>query len=236
MTVERLEQAILEKPAELQNYLHLADLHRRQDHLKEAEATLRRALAVSGSDFQVRERLEAIQIRRAQAQLAAAEQRAQKQPSTEASELVKRMKHDLNRLELAIYNSRSQRYPENLSLRYELGVRLKRAGNFKMAAECFREAQAETRLFASASIQEGECRQQIRQYPEALDCYLAARERLGEEPGELRKLALYRAGALAMGLRDWDHARQLLGELVQLDAAYRDAKSRLDKLSAIPNN
>ena len=94
--VEQLERAIAKKPEDVGLYLELADLHTRDERLKEAEEVLTRALEASGGDVMVRERLEDAQLRTSRQQLTIAEKRAAKEATPEAVELVKRMKAELN--------------------------------------------------------------------------------------------------------------------------------------------
>ena len=123
----------MDTPTELANYLELAKLHEGNDELQEAEGILRRALSVSGNDLKVRERLEAVQVRRAKHQVASAEKQFAAKRDEESQQLVLQMREQLNRLELGIYQSRSERYPDERRYRYELAVRLKRAKNFEEA-------------------------------------------------------------------------------------------------------
>ncbi len=232
-SIESLEAAITANPAEVDNYLKLSSAYEHRDDLQQAEAVIRRALAMSGSNLAVRERLENIQIRRAKQQLATAVAQAQRRPSQDAEDLVKRMRQELNRLELAIFNSRFQTYPGDLGYCFELAVRLKRAGNFKQAAEFFQQAAEDARFLDNAAVQRGECLQQLRKYEQAMSAYRQAQKSKHEE---VRKLAFYRAGSLAMGLKDWPQARQYFQSLEQLQPGYRDTAERLDKLRSIPDN
>ena len=228
--VDELEEEIARNPAEVMNYVKLARLHEVQGDLLSAEAVLRRAMSVSGNDLRISERLETIQILQGRRQLKTAENQYQKAPTEDHRELVQRLKTELNRLELGIYNNRAQRYPDKLKYRYELAICLKRAGNFKEAADYFQQAGEEPQLAAAATVQRGECLQQVRQYQEAMQCYLGVANRAENVPVEVQKLAYYRAGVLAMGLKDQHQASQLLGQLADLDSNYRDVRARLDKL------
>ena len=62
--------------------------------------------------------------------------------------------------------------------------------------------------------------------------YEAALESLSDRELELRKRALYRAGVLAAGLKDFDAAQKHLSTVAGLDFGYRDVAQRLDKLRA----
>jgi tetratricopeptide (TPR) repeat protein len=230
---ERLEASIAKDPAEISNYLELAELLSVEGDHTEVENVLTRALHASGNDIRIREQLENAQIRRARSQVAIAEKREAGQKTDEAHELVRGMRAELNRIELEVYGSRSQRYPQEVVWKYELGVRLKRAGNYLEAIKYLTEAQADPKRSAAAMLEMGECFQQIRQYQKALDGYLKAAARMEDTDVERKKLALYRAGVLATGLKDREIAEKSLLELIELDADYRDAADRLDKAREI---
>ena len=231
---QRLEQAVREEPGNLDHYVQLAEVHTADGRYQDAEEVLEKALPVSGHAPAVLELWEDATILRMQQRLAIAEQRAMDHPGSEAEDLVEGLQEKLKRLELDIYSRRSQLAPQDHELRYQLGLRLKNLGNYSQAAACFQAAGAASELQARALVAEGECLQYQRHYAEALRCYLQALDHTrGHEQTQLadRKLALYRASVLAIGLDQEDVARTHLEELVDLEPEYADACRRLDKLS-----
>ena len=228
---QRLEQAVREEPGNLDHYVQLAEVHTAEGRYQDAEEVLERALPVSGHAQAILERWEDTTILRMQQRLAIAGQRAIDHPASEADELVAGLQEKLKRLELDIYSRRSQLAPQDHELRYQLGLRLKKLGNYAQAAACFQTAAAASQLQARALVAEGECLQYQRHYAKALRCYLQALDRThGHEYLTDRKLALYRASVLAIGLGQEDVARTHLQELVDLDPEHADARRHLDKL------
>ena len=124
------------------------------------------------------------------------------------------------------------RYPDNLTWKYELALRLKSAGKHPDAIRYFQEALKDVRRKGAISLELGECFQGIKQYQLAMQNYEAALESLSDRELELRKRALYRAGVLAAGLKDFDAAQKHLSTVAGLDFGYRDVAQRLDKLRA----
>lgn len=234
---ERLQQAIAEQPEETKNYLELAEIYLQADRFDDAEAQVQKALEVSGGgDLKIRERLEDYQIRRRVRQYEIAEQRAKASGDEEAQQLARRMKSELNRVELEVFAARCERSPGNEALQYELGLRLKRAGKFDEAVQSLQQALNYAPKKGAAYLELGECFQYLKQYRLAMTNYDQAIAAADEKDLELRKLALYRAGVLATGLRDWDTAEKWLTELVSLDARYKDVTERLDKLNQLRNS
>ena len=233
LTVAQLEEALRTDPTDVDRYVHLAELYTAEHRYREAYQTLKKGMeAAGGKDLQLQTLLEDAQVRMVRAQLAIAEKRAASEATAEATDLVRRFRAELNRQELAVYAARSERFPEDLAVRFELGVRLRREGNYQEAIASFEAARADRPRRALATLEMGECLQQLKRYVKALKCYQSAAAEA--EPGaDLQKLALYRGGVLASALKNLEVARDLLAQLVALDPAYRDASPRLDKLQQI---
>jgi tetratricopeptide (TPR) repeat protein len=229
---EKLEKLIARNPADLANYVELADIHLRQDRLAEAEAVLARALQASGGDQTIRERYEDMQLRHARQQLMIAEKKAAEEGTEEAVELAQRMKSELNRLEMDVYRSRSERYPTNLNFKYELGMRLKAAGQYPDAIQLLQLARGDSKRKAQVHVDLGECFQHIKQWKLALNNYEEAVRSLTDRSGDVGKLALYRAGVIAFHQKNRELAEKYLTELAGIDFGYRDVSKWLDKLAA----
>jgi len=244
--VQRLEKAIAKQPDNLQNYLDLADLHTREERHKESEQVLTKAVEVSGGDISIRERLEDAQLRTARANLAIAKKKAESERTEEALGLYKKMKKELNSRELEYHRSRSERYPTKLNHKFELGVRLKKAGEFQEAIKLFQAAIGDPKNKARVHLELGECFHQIKQYKLAVQNYESALEHLAEREVDDRKTALYLCGRLALGLaekylsagqpqgkQELDRAENHLNELAGLEYGYKDVPQLLDRITKI---
>jgi tetratricopeptide (TPR) repeat protein len=234
---ERLQAALDADPTNVENYLPLADQLIQDGRLDEAEALLQRGLSVSGGGhLGVRERLEDVQLRRAHRQLAIAEQRHAHEQTEETHQQVANLRKQANQVELEIFATRADRDPGNSRLRYEFGLRLKRAGKFKEAITTLQAAKGDSKRKSEVLLELGECFQKIEQYKLALSHYEQAIEACEEPDSEVHRLALYRAGVLATGLRELDRAERHLTELAGLDFGYRDVSDRLDKITQLRNS
>jgi tetratricopeptide (TPR) repeat protein len=231
---QSLADAIAAAPAELANYLALADQLTVEQRFREAEQVLSRALAASGGgDLNVRERLEDAQLRHMHQQLEVANRRAREEATAEAADLARRMAMQGNQLELEVYAARSAREPGNLMLHYELGLRFKRAGKYKEAIQAFQAARGAAKQKALVQLHLGESFQHIHQFKLALASYEAAIEASDTTQSDTHKLALYRAGILAADLNDVPKAEKHLTSLAAIDFGYRDVAERLDKLASL---
>jgi tetratricopeptide (TPR) repeat protein len=227
-----LEKAIVDSPVITENYIELAGILIGERRWPEAERILAKALQVAPGELKIREQLEDVQMARGRHQLGIAENQAQQSPSDEANELVARMRGECVRRELEVYHARVERYPDDPTPKFELGLRLKWNGNFAEAAQQFEQARHKDTLAPQAALELGECLQHLKEYPKALECYTLS-ARLAGEKSEHKKLALYRAGVLATGLRELDAAEKHLNKLAAIDSAYKDVSARLDKVRQI---
>ena len=75
----------------------------------------------------------------------------------QARELVERLTEELSQLEIEQFTVRSERYPEELGVRFELGMRLKKLGKYSEAIKQFQPAAEEIDQKAAALIAWGEC-------------------------------------------------------------------------------
>jgi len=226
-----LRQTIAGNPTDIESRLELADVLERDGGMDEAERVLQEALAVSGNDLKVREHMEDRQLRWGRHKVLIAEKRLADNDTPENRATVERLRANQIKSEIDVYKARCDRYPENLTWKYELAMRLKASGNYTEAIRQFQESMKDTRRRGAVSLELGECFQKIKQYPLAMQNYQAAVDALTDRELELRKRALYRAGVLAAGLDDVDSAKKYLSILAGLDFGYRDVAQRLDKLS-----
>lgn len=229
----QLKQAIRDNPAAIDSYLELADLLEREGTIAEAEQVLAKALAASGNEIRVREHVEDRQLRWARHKVMIAEKRLETEDTPDIRASLEKLKAAQLKQEIDIYAARSARYPENLTWKYELAMRLKSAGNYAEAIRLFQDVMKDVGRKGAVSLELGECFQKIKQYDLAMRNYQEAVDVLTDRQAELRKRALYRAGVLAAGLNDVDAARKHLQALAGLDFGYRDVAQRLDKLSPV---
>ncbi len=230
---QRLERAINRDPGEVSNYVELADLLQTTGEFAKSEKVLARALEASGGDISIQERLEDAQLRLHRQHVDIAKQKAATDKTKEAEELHLRMRVELNNKELEVYRNRSERYPNNLGYKFELGLRLKRAGMYREAITAFQEASKDSKRKSGVLLALGGCFHKIKQYKLAMTNFEKALAAIPERDEQQRKEALYAAGSLALMLRDLEKADKYLTELAGMDFGYLDVANRLDKLTQL---
>ncbi len=137
--------------------------------------------------------------------------------------------------ELEVYANRCERYPNNLLFRYELGQRYQWKGDLGEAIKQYQIAKADPRKRGMCLINLGECFRAIKppQYHLAMNHFEQAVQEIPDREQEYKKLAYYRAGTLAMGLKDLAKAEKYLTTLASMDYTYRDTSELLGRLHAL---
>ncbi|MEW4454034.1 hypothetical protein AB1L30_15280 [Bremerella sp. JC817] len=228
---QKLKAKIEADPDSQENYMKLIDLWCDEGKFFEADKVIKEAFSHFGESMELIEKREDVSIRKARHRYRMAEQQAAENATPQVLELVETAKNDLSRLELDVYNKRSERHPGDVSLKYELALRLKRVGNFEEAEKLFDEVcEADEKLLAICYLGKGECLQARKKYVTAMEIYEEALNYADNLSSERLKLLLYRAGVLAQGLKEWTSATAYLKRLQKMDADYKDVSRRLDKL------
>ncbi|MCU0879236.1 MAG: hypothetical protein MUF06_15745 [Pirellulaceae bacterium] len=234
LTVEAARPPLLSEvsPSDLESALEAATNYALVGEFQTAEQILWQTQSAAGGNLRVHEAREQLQLARSEHRVEIARRRARSDSHPRAAALVGRIEQEHNRLEIDIFHVRSERHPDDLSLRLKLARRLQKAGNFSGAIQRLEEAQANPALAPEATLLLGECWQRLRQFGKALDFYRQA-VTLAEArvpPDATLAAALYRRGVLAAAMNQPDEARGALGQLLTIDPAYKDARERLDNL------
>ena len=228
---QRLERELAEDPTNLDAYLALGKLLLAEKRYGNAQVQLTRALEVEiEGEPRVRQQLEELMIHCMRNQAAIAEQQAAQLKTSDAADQAKKKRAELNEVQLTIFAARSQRDPENMQLKFDLGKGLRKAGRYEEATEQLQAAQADPATKAAARLELGECFLALKQYKKSLQCFQSAASGAGEEQLDTKKTALYRLGMIAAALKEKDLAKASFTELLQLDPEFKDAQARLDKL------
>jgi tetratricopeptide (TPR) repeat protein len=224
-----LRARIQADPTNADLYRQLARLYRRANLLKEAHSALREGLGPTGNAFELSVDLADLEIEPFRRNLAITEEKLKANPDDPQLRRIRlHLRKEVNTRELDLFRQKADRYPGELSHRYEVGVRLMRAGQLDEAIRELQAARADARLRWQALLYLGHCfkarnnwRLAERNFEEALQ-HLPAGE-VSNRKEVLFELAngLAEAGDLARAV---DYAN----ELANLDFTYRDINQLLD--------
>jgi tetratricopeptide (TPR) repeat protein len=234
---EKLLRAIEKDATDKEAYLELNDLYVKEEVFDKGVELMKKAMdALGGGDIMLRERFDDNQLRYARQQLTIAEQKLAAEKTPEAEQLYKRVKAELNSKETEIYAKRCERYPTNLGFKYELAVRLQRAGKFQEAIKLFQDARSDLKRKGLVLMALGDCFYSIKQYRLALQHYEQAESEISDRDPDMHKGVIYKAGRLAEFLKEWDAAEKHYNLLAAIDFSFKDVSERLDKILRIREN
>ncbi len=228
-----LQRAIRKEPENQDNYLKLGEHYRREGKLDEARAQFTKALEVSGGDADIREQIEDIDLDLLQQRVDNAKEIARNDADDEkALHNAKALAGELLKREISVFQSRVERYPNDLRVKFELGKRLMRIKKYAQAIPLFQQSSRDSRLAIEAMISLGKCFIAEKKGSLALRQFVKAIE-AGIDPHdhpELFKEAHYWAARLYEDSGKQDDAESHYGEVLALDYEYKDARERLEGL------
>jgi tetratricopeptide (TPR) repeat protein len=233
---QKLEKAIARAPEERSNYLDLADLLIQEEKYGEAEKVIEKVVQLSGGDMAMIERLEDVRLRRGRQTVGTAERLYEQSKTEDSLKTFRQVQSDVTRAEMDIYRARCDRYPANLSYKFELALRLKKFGQINEAIQLFQAARGDGKRRATVHLELGECFQHLKQYKLAMSNYEQAVQDFGSADSEPKRLAMYRAGRLSLATKDLETAEKYLTEVASLDFGYKDVAALLDKIAQERNN
>lgn len=230
---QRLERDIRRNPKDLTKYKELSELYIREELFSKAAEVLARAVEVSGGDLVMCERLEDAQMRHLRQQLAKIEKQYQQSGREEDKRRYEEARRQVLEKDLEMCRKRVERYPNNLGYKFELGQRYQLMGKYNEAIAEYQAARNDPRRKGLCLLALGECFQKIQKYRLAMSHFEEAVQEIPERDAENRKKALYRAGKLAVVMRNVDLGEQYLTTLAGLDFGYKDVSALLDKVAEI---
>ena len=231
--IQRLERQIDRDPTQVELVVELADIYSREDKFEPAEKVLSKGLQASPGDIQLRERLEDVQVRFFRQQLEIAKKKAEAENTQQAIDLYNRLRHELVSKEIEIFNNRVQRYPANLSFKYELAIRLQKVKKIDEAIALLQECRGDMKRRCQVHMALGRCFVDKKVYKLALSNFEQAVEAAGNVGTDEKKAALYAAGTLAVHMKELDLAEKYLTQLANLDYGYKDVSKWLDKINQL---
>ncbi len=191
---------------------------------------LQEGLGPTGNAFELTTELADLEIEPFRQNLAVAEERYKDKPDDEELRRLRiRLRKEINTRELDLHRRKAERFPTEMSHRYEVGVRLLRAGQYDEAIQELQAARGDPRLRWQSLTQLGHCfkarnnwRLAQRNFEEALRLIPTA-----EAAKKKEVLFLLAEGCAEAG--DLAHAVDVANELANIDFSYRDVGRLLDE-------
>lgn len=223
---QRLQRKVKAEPDNLDAHMELAQFYLNKDQYAQAEELLAKAFELSDGEETIREKWEDCQLRNMRQTIA----------HTKDPDARKRLEAKYFHMDMEVYRRRVEQSPNNLPLKYDLGLRYIKTGQYSEAIKELQLAKNDPRRRGLCMLALGKCFQQIKQYPLARRHYEAAIEGLPDHDADNKKQAYYLAGRLCLALKDLDPAEKHLTMLAGLDFNYKDVSRLLDKIAKLREN
>ncbi len=226
--LQAARQRLEAEPTQPAAYLELARLYRQAGRFDEARTILMTGLAATGNAFELTVELTELDLEPYRLDLAAAQRRLKEQPDNEELlAIASDLRREINTRELELYRLLADRYPSRLVYRYEVGLRLLRAGQLSEAMDEFKAVRTDASLHGPALVAlahgfraRQHPHQALKHFEEALAC-------LPPEQHDQRLEVMYELARCHAELGELPRAVTLASELVRVDPGHRDISELL---------
>jgi tetratricopeptide (TPR) repeat protein len=228
--VTRLKAKIEADPTNPNAYLHLSNHYRRLGQLDLAVELLQQALAPTGNHFEISSEIADIETERFRANLDITEEKLRSNPADEElRHLRARLRKEINSRELELFRQKADRYPTELSNRFELGLRLLRAGQNDEAIKELQAARSDPRNHWRALLYLGYCFKNRNNWRLAKRNFEEALREMPPGEDTARKEVLFQLAQGSADAGEWTMAVDMGHELANLDFTYNDIGRLLDE-------
>ena len=227
-----LERQVRKDPANKDLLLKLADMYRREGRLEEAEQNLTKALEISGGNMNIREVLEDVQLDLMAKAVTVAKEQFRANPTDEVKkqQAIAMATEHINR-EVEILSARTERYPQDMRMKFELATRLMKQQKWQAAIPLLQQSRSDPRVKGESLINLGKCFGYDKKPQLARRQFEAAVPDINHDTQpDLFKDLFYSLGRLCEEMQDKAAAEENYQKVLEVDYNYRDTVKRLDKL------
>jgi tetratricopeptide (TPR) repeat protein len=228
-----LRGRLQEDPTSTDLYLQLARVYRKAGRLEPARDVLNEALGATGNAHEVMVELADLEIEPFRRNLAITEEKLVANAEDEELRRIRlHLRKEINTRELDLHRLRADRFPTELGLRYEVGVRLLRAGQLDEAIRELQASRCDARFRWQSSLYLGYCFKARNNWRLAQRNFEEALESLPVGEAANRKDILYELARGHADAGDLAKALDIAHDLAHLDFAYRDISALMDEWQA----
>ena len=227
--VVTLQARIDADPTNAQNYLQLAALLRRAGLIDQARAVLNKGSGPTGNDFELNAELADLEIEPFRQNLAITEERLTDKPDEELRRIRIRLLKEINSREMDLFRQKAERFPSDLSYRFEMGVRLLRAGQIDESIRELQAARSDPRLHWRCLLYLGHCFKSRNNWRLARRNFEEALKEMPPGEDAARKDLYFQLAQGCAETGDLVDAINFGNELANLDFAFHDIGQLLDE-------
>lgn len=216
----------------LYNLVDLLVKDEREDHENEAIGLLEAEFA-SQQVYAFRVKADDLRMKQMKRRARLLEAQAKAQPgNAQLRQALMDFRAEQTNKEIAIFLERQKAYPSDMRTKFHLAVRYMNAKRYDEAIPLFQVAQADGRSRLEARLFMGRCFFEKQFYPQAIQTLQASLAETDTVSGPVVLELNYWLGRALQAAGNYDEAVRVYGHLIQLDYNYRDARPRLESLTA----
>lgn len=217
-------------PANPNPYLHLATIHRRAEELDRAREVLREGAKATGNNFEIVLALAELDIEPFKQDLALTEEKLRKDPASEELLNIRaKLFIEINARELDIFRKKADRYPTEMIHRFEMGMRLLRAGAVDEAIRELQASRSDPRLLGKSLVYLGYCFKNRNNWRLAQRNFEEALQYLNTTDEALRKEIMFQLAQGYAESGDFAKATEIGLELANIDFSFKNIGQLLDE-------
>jgi tetratricopeptide (TPR) repeat protein len=225
-------------PTDPHLYLQLANVYRRGNQPDRARAALEQGLGPTGDDFRLRIELMEMDLDIYRKNLEVADRRLAKAEAGDddgrhSPDDIRRIRNklikEITSREIELTRLRADRFPQDLSYRLELGMKLAQADQIDEAIVELQQARKEPKLLYKAATQLGICFKRRNNWRLAQRNFEEALTQVSPTDEEGRKEILYHLASGLAEAGELQRAIDLGHDLANIDYGYRDIGRQLDE-------
>ena len=214
-------------------YLQLAAVYRRAAKFDDARRVLQQGLGPTGNYFELSIELADLDIEPFRRNLVLTDEKLRSQPDDEELRKIRiRLLKEINTRELDVFRQKSERFPNEMGHRLELGVRLLRAGQTDAAIIELQAARNDPRQRWRSLLYLGYCFKSRNNWRLAQRNFEESLQNLPMGEDATKKELLFQLATGTAEAGDLAKAIDLAYELANLDFGYRDIGRLIDQWQA----
>ncbi len=231
--IANLIEKIKNNPKNANGYLQLASVYKKAEKFDKAKEVLQKALEPTSNSFEVAQEMLDLDIEPFRRDLAVAEERLRATPADAGlQQICAKLAKEINTRELDLHRQRSDRYPTDNLARFEMGLRLVRAGQLDEAIKELQTVRADPRHHGKAVFYLGLCFKSRNNWRLAQRNFEEALQHLAPSDAFLRKEAMY---TLAVGYAETGELERAIAlgcDLANVDFSYKNIGTLLEEWQA----
>jgi tetratricopeptide (TPR) repeat protein len=225
-----LKARIEQSPTQVSAYLQLAQIYRRADRFEQAREVLQEGLGPTGNSFELMIELTDLEIEPFRRNLNMADDKLKTAPADDELRRIRiRLLKEINTRELDLFRQKSDRFPTDMSYRFELGVRLLRGGQIDEAIRELQATRNDPRNHWRSLLYLGYCFKQRNNWRLAQRNFEEALAALPPAEDAPRKEILFQLAQGCAEAGELQKAIDLGSDLANLDFGFRDIGKLLDE-------